>query len=350
MNLTSSKEKNGSKKTFITGIRNWIQLSVFIMTIAIGFQFYIFISQAMNNDPITVPRPVGVEGFLPIGALMGWKLFLLSGTWDIVHPASMVILGYAVLISFLLRKSFCGWFCPVGTLSEWVWKLGKSILGKNYRIPTWIDLPLRSVKYILFGFFGYIITKMTVSEIAAFIESPYYKIADVKMLHFFTRMSMLTAVVIVILIVLSLFFRNFWCRYACPYGALLGIFSLISPTRIHRNPETCINCEQCYQACPFHLPVNTKKQVYSPECSGCMDCVNICPSKNTLELKTSWLKNALKTSQAGLLIVIAFISVVYMAKISGHWKSQIPEHNFRVWLEMIDSPTIQHPSVQFKKE
>ncbi len=62
--------------------------------------------------------PAGVEGFPPIGALMGWTRFLATSTWDGVHPAGMVILGFAGLISLLGRKSFCGWFCPVGTLSE----------------------------------------------------------------------------------------------------------------------------------------------------------------------------------------------------------------------------------------
>jgi len=335
---------------FISGSRNRIQFIVFILTIAMGFQFYIYVSQVLGGDPITVPRPVGVQGFLPIGALLGWKYFILTGTWDVVHPAAMVILGYAVLISFLLRKSFCSWFCPVGTLSEWVWKLGESTLGKNHRIPIWIDLPLRSVKYFLLGFFVYIITKMSSIEIAAFLESPYYKIADVKMLHFFTKMSMLTAFVLMTLLVLSFFFRNFWCRYACPYGALLGLFSMLSPTRIHRNPETCTNCNQCFHACPFHLPVNTKKQISSPECSGCMDCVNVCPSENTLAFKTPGLKKALKTSRVGLLIVISFISIVYFAKITGHWGNQVSTHEFRAWLEIIESPTVQHPSMRFRKD
>ncbi len=168
------------------------------------------------------------------------------------------------------------------------------------------------------------------------------------MLHFFTRMSLLTAVVLAALVVLSLFFRNFWCRYACPYGALMGVFALFSPSRIQRNPDSCINCDQCSKVCPSHLPVNRVNQVLSPECTGCMDCVNVCPSKNTLELKV--FSKPIKTAHIGILIMAIFFGMVYCATITGHWKSQLSEAEFRMWLIRADTSEIQHPSVQFYEE
>jgi polyferredoxin len=88
---------------------------------------------------------------------MGWKLFVLTGIWDPVHPAAMVILGFAGLVSLTLRKSFCGWFCPVGTLSEWLWKLGRRIFGRNYRIPVWhsslAGFPFAQFEILAFGIF-----------------------------------------------------------------------------------------------------------------------------------------------------------------------------------------------------
>ena len=38
------------------------------------------------------------------------------------------------------------------------------------------------------------------------------------------------------LVVLSVVTKNFWCRYLCPYGALMGLLSMLSPTRIVRDP------------------------------------------------------------------------------------------------------------------
>lgn len=328
------------------GFRNSVQLGVFLLAIGIGLHFFIYVLQASGDGPVTLSRPPGVEGFLPIGALMGWKLFILSGEWDAVHPAAMVILGFAGFISLTLRKSFCGWFCPIGTFSEWLWKLGKRFIGKNYRIPVWIDLPLRSLKYLLLGFFVWTIFSMNRSAIFAFLQGPYYKMADVKMLFFFTRISTITAVVLVILVLSSVIIRNSWCRYLCPYGALMGLLALLSPTRIQRNPDSCIDCKQCSEVCPYHLPIDRRNRIISPECNGCMDCTLVCPAQNTLDLKTNGIrKKVWAPAKLGAIIIGVFIVVVYSAEITGHWKSRMSEYEFRMRLQALDSPKYRHPGV-----
>jgi polyferredoxin len=331
--------------------RHTVQLAVFLLTLAIGIQFAVYVFQAFGNGMITVQRPPGVEGFLPIGALMGWKLFLTTGIWDPIHPAAMVIIGFAGLVSLVLRKSFCGWFCPVGALSEWLWKLGRHILGKNYRLFPWLDFPLRSLKYLLLGFFVWVIASMPENAIYDFIFGAYYKLSDVKMLFFFTRMSLVTAIVLFFLLSASLFIRNFWCRYLCPYGALMGLFALISPTRIERKSETCIGCGQCRDTCPHQLKVDNKEKILSPECSGCMDCTKICPVENTLKMKTIGpIKRAWSTVSVGIVIVCLFTLLVFSARITGHWQTRLPRQEFRALLQQIDSPHIQHPKVLFMKK
>ncbi len=331
------------------GKRNWFQLGVFLATIGIGFQFFFYVHQASGNGVLTILRPPGVEGFLPIGALMGWKLFVQTGIWDSIHPAAMVLLGFAGFISLALRKSFCGWFCPVGALSEWLWKLGRKFFGKNFRLPVWLDVPLRSLKYLLLGFFVVIIFSMSTADILSFLESPYYQISDVKMLHFFTRMSTLTVVVLTILLLWSVFVPNAWCRYLCPYGALMGLLALCSPTRIRRNPDTCIGCQSCSEACPYDLPVDRKRCIRSPECNGCMECTRVCPVENTLVLKTTGMgKIGWNTARLGIVIIGIYVMMVYTAGITGHWKSSVSENEFRAGLQTIDSPEITHPKVLFK--
>lgn len=337
------------RKSHAWGIRNWIQLGVFLITVGIGIQFYIFVHQASGNGAVTVLRPPGVEGFLPIGALMGWKLFVQTGVWDPVHPAAMVILGFAGFISLALRKSFCGWFCPVGTLSEWLWELGGYLFGKNYKLPVWLDFPLRSLKYLLLVFFVKIIFSMSSPDIFGFLQSSYYKISDVKMLHFFTRMSSLTVVVLTVLVLSSVVIRNVWCRYLCPYGALMGLLAVFSPTRVQRNPDTCIGCKSCSQACPYYLPVDRKRYIISPECNGCMECTLVCPVEETLELKTIGTgKNGWNKAKLGTVIIGMYIGMVYSAGITGHWKSSVTEHEFRVRLQTINAPENTHPTVRFR--
>jgi len=340
----SMKKLADKTRPYSWGLRNYVQLGVFLLTIAMGIHFFIYVHQAAGEGAIAVSRPAGVEGFLPIGALMGWKLFLLTGIWDPIHPAAMVILGFAAVISFALRKSFCGWFCPVGTLSEWLWKLGRRILGKNYKLPLWLDYPLRSLKYLLLAFFVWTIFSMSRLAILAFLGSPYYKMSDVKMLFFFTQMSSTTGVVLLILVLASLIIRNFWCRYLCPYGALMGLFSLLSPTRVHRNPETCIDCKLCSEVCPYHLTVDRKLRIVSPECNGCMDCTLVCPVRHTLALKTIGMgKSIWSAARLGAVIIVLYIGLVYSATIAGYWKSSVSTDEFRLRLQEIHLSKYTHP-------
>lgn len=332
-------------KLYSWNLRNWVQLLFFTSTILIGIQFFLFVGQVQSQDPVTISRPAGVEGFLPIGALMGWKRFLVTGEWDMVHPAAMVILGFAVLTAFLFRKSFCGWFCPVGTFSEWMWKLDQKYFGKNYRINKWIDYPLRSLKYLLLGFFAWAVFGMSAFAIERFLESPYYQLSDVKMLHFFTQMSTVTFMSLLVLTILSLIYRNFWCRYLCPYGALLGIFSVLSPTRIKRDTEACTDCGVCSKACPYHLPVDKKVTIRSAECNGCMDCTLACPVKETLSLETTagFTKFRFTPRRLSVVVMGIFMVCYILARTTGVWDTKLTIQDYQKFIPQVNSGRFSHP-------
>ena len=85
------------------------------------------------------------------------------------------------------------------------------------------------------GLFLYAVGSLSAEGIAQFLESPYGIVADVKMAStFFRHMGVAAAVVIGILVLASVFVQNFWCRFLCPYGALMGLAALASPLRIFR--------------------------------------------------------------------------------------------------------------------
>ena len=161
-------------------IRLGVQLGFSAIAIWVGVQFYLWVRfYETHGSSLEVSRPPGVEAWLPIAALMNTKDFLLTGMVPELHPAGMFMLMAFLAISFLYRKAFCSWICPIGTLSEWLWELGQSVFGRNFALPRALDIPLRGLKYILFGLFAYVVVTMPVPEIRAFLASPYGLVADV---------------------------------------------------------------------------------------------------------------------------------------------------------------------------
>jgi polyferredoxin len=148
----------------------------------------------------------------------------------------MVLAAVFRLSSVLLKKAFCSWLCPVGTISEYLWKFGRRMFHRNIAISRWLDIPLRSLKYLSMGFFLFIVFSMSAEVLNAFMLSPFGIIADVKMLNFFRNIGIVGAAVLVSLVLLSIVIQNFWCRFLGPYGALMGIMATLSPVRIRRTP------------------------------------------------------------------------------------------------------------------
>jgi polyferredoxin len=267
-----------------------------------------------------VQHPGGAEGFLPIAALISLKHGLVAGRIDPVHPAGLFIFVAILGIGLLLKKAFCSWMCPVGTLSEGLWRLGRRLFGRNLTLPRWADYPLRSVKYLLLGCFLWAVWRMDGPMLEAFLDSPYHAGADVRMYLFFQHLSGLALGVILVLAGVSLLVQNAWCRYLCPYGALLGLLSLASPLRVTRAKASCIDCGLCHKACPSRIQVHRAGRVGSDECTACCRCVQACPVKDTLAMRAP-VGKAVPGWVLGLLAVGLFTAVTGLAMLSGHWRT-----------------------------
>jgi len=324
-------------RTYLRYARYAVQWGIFLFLLYAGYRFFFFVEHFLTAETASeeVARAIldsrfpSVEGFLPIGALMSLKLWVTEGIFDVTHPAALVIFVAALIMALVLRKGFCGWICPVGAVSDVAWKVGKKIFGKNFIIPRYADYGLRSMKYILMAFFIYVVVlKMPAFAILQFIGGDYYKIADVKMLFFFTKMTTTTATALSLLFVLSLLYKNFWCRYLCPYGALLGLVSFFSPLKVTRNEQACIHCGKCTKNCPSLLPVEQLKIVRSPECTGCLTCVSHCPAKGALDMSLM-KRTTVNPLLFACLVVAIFFGSIGIAKRTGHWHSAVTYEEYK---------------------
>ncbi len=349
-NLATLRKKliRRAKADHSQAIRRGTQSAFLLLNVWIGGAFYLWVRHLeVGAHDRAMARPAGVEGWLPIAGMMNLKYWFSTGLVPSIHPAAMFLFIAFLAISFLFRKAFCGWLCPVGTLSEYLWQLGRKLFHRNVQLPRWIDVPLRGLKYVLLGFFVWAVANMSAGAVEEFMHSPYGAIADVRMLNFFRGIGQTAAIVIALLAIASLLVKNFWCRYFCPYGALLGLTSLLSPFRVRRTASACIDCAKCAKACPASLPVDKLISIKSAECTGCMECVAVCPSEGALEMALPrWTRaphdGHLPAWAMAAGIAVLFFGIVGYAKTAGYWDGNLPDYVYRQLVPQANA--IEHPA------
>ncbi len=334
------------QKPPLTGIQGWrraVQFFFLAVVVAIGIQFCLFVSQLERAAALTVTRPAGIEAFLPISSLISLKYWLVTGIFNRVHPSGLVIFVTVLASAILLKRSFCSWICPFGLLTEYLNRLHRLIFRKNVKLPVGLDYPMRSLKYLLLAFFLWaIVLGMDAGALDYFIYSPYNMVADIKMLYFFKHITPVAFTVLAALVLLSIVIRNFWCRYLCPYGALLGMLSFLSLVKIHRNEDTCTGCEQCTRSCPVDIRVHQRRIVFSDECHGCLRCVAACPENETLYMSVSRRKGIVTPAVFAAAVCLLFIAGPLAGRISGRWHTGISTAEYRFHISNLDLPLYGH--------
>jgi polyferredoxin len=105
-----------------------VQFAFLLLNVCIGARFVLWVRyfESRGSSPYA-ERPAGVDGWLPIAGLMNMRYFLVAHHIPAIHPAAMVLVCVFVLRGPLVKKSFCSWLCPVGTVSEYGsmdWRIG----------------------------------------------------------------------------------------------------------------------------------------------------------------------------------------------------------------------------------
>jgi len=323
--------------------RHVVQAGFLATVLLIGWEFVRFV-HGLEAGRVVGTRPAGVEGFLPVAALLSLRHLFATGEVHPVHPAGLVILLLVLALGLLAKKAFCSWVCPVGTISEALAALSLRLFRRKLKLPRMLDLPLRSLKYLLLGFFAYaVFFQMGPAAVADFLDSPYNRVADVKMLYFFERLSPFAGKVLLALVGLSIVIPYSWCRYLCPYGALLGALSLLSPLKVTRHAPSCIDCNLCTKACPSNLPVARLTRVRSDECFGCLSCVAACPVTRALRVETpSPWQRAVRPAACAVLVVSLFVGGTLLARAAGLWHNSITTEEYARRIRAIDSPAYTH--------
>jgi NosR/NirI family nitrous oxide reductase transcriptional regulator len=154
------------------------------------------------------------------------------------YAVPIVVVGFfalPLLVALFAGRSFCAGVCPHGALQDLV-------LLKPLKVPNWLEQGLSVFPYIYLG--AGILFAATGS---AFIFCQYDPFVPV------FRMSGRSLMVLsgIALLVLGTVVGRPYCRFLCPYGALLNMGATLSKLRIRVTPDICTQCRLCEASCPF---------------------------------------------------------------------------------------------------
>ncbi|MEW6250358.1 MAG: 4Fe-4S binding protein [Planctomycetota bacterium] len=194
-----------------------------------------------------------------------------------LHISNFYILGGVLLMAVLLRRAFCGWVCPVGTVSEWLYGFGPArwLSGRRWPIelPDRVDAALGLLKYPVLGVILYFTWRAGELIFRGF--DPCYALIS----RHGTDITFWAYVVSGALVIGSLIVTVPFCRWLCPLAAVFAPFSRFGLARVRRDEAACSDCGACRRACPMAIPVDGVGEVTAARCTSCMECVTACPTK-----------------------------------------------------------------------
>ncbi|MCX6065578.1 MAG: 4Fe-4S binding protein [Chloroflexi bacterium] len=242
-----------------------------------------------NGGGIAFLSSASLHALCPFGGVETLYTFFASGMLvKKVHDASLVLMGIGIFLAVLFGPAFCGWICPLGTIQEFVSGFGRKVFRRrfNHFVPVKLDTVLRYARYAVLAWVIYVTATSGTLIFEAY--DPYFAL-----FNFWSAEVAPTALAVLgVTLVLSFFVERPWCKYACPYGAFLGVFNLFRIFSIKRSETTCKADGACSILCPMNIPVDSVKTVRDHQCISCLECTSeaICPVAKTVLFTSKGLK------------------------------------------------------------
>jgi len=218
----------------------WSYIDIAILLLLMGFVAWAVIKKQVRV-PVILTSLVSVAYFgffrhgcvCSIGAIQNVALAIVSHSYTIPFYVLLLFI-LPIIFTLFFGRVFCAGVCPIGALQELV-------NVKNYKLSKVVTGVLSIFPWIYLGFA--VLFAVTNSRFIICHYDPFVGI--------FRLGGELPLILFgIILLIFSVFTGRPFCRFLCPYGAILSLFSRISFLQVKITKKECINCQLCHNACP----------------------------------------------------------------------------------------------------
>jgi ferredoxin len=229
------------------------------------------------------------EQWCPFGGIEAIYTYVAEGNMLCsLGVSNFYILGGVIAMTLLLRRAFCGYACPIGSLSELLHAAAKRVGVGTVSVPRRLDRVLALLKYVVLAIIVWLTWQA--GELVFRGLCPAYALVS----RHGADITFWAYVVLAGIAVASLAITMPFCRWLCPLAAVLNLFSRFGLMRIKRT-SACTGCGRCTVECPMSIPVAQLPQVTAARCIACLNCVEACPREGALRWSAAIEKAALPT-------------------------------------------------------
>ena len=250
--------------------------------------FFILVALIVTNHTLAerglkIPylSSMSIHAICPFGGVESLYTYITTGAFvRMIHSSSLVLMLIVFILTLGFGAIFCGWICPLGTFQAFTSKIGNKLFKNkyNYIIPTKLDRKLRYLRYAVLLWILYI-TAVT-SKLVFSDYCPYSALFNL----WSGNIAIGGGIILFAIVLLSLISERPFCKYGCPYGALLGLGNRIRLFKLRRDSKLCSSCGICNSVCPMNIKISDKDIVKDHQCISCMKCTSqeACPIDNAL--------------------------------------------------------------------
>lgn len=252
------------KRIRYTAIRLTVLFGAFLMVSVNPFvNFYLH-----NNFVQGWYQSIGIGALWFVSPLEGLESFMITKA---VYMPSLVGMILPFTLAFLLGRVFCSWICPVTFILELFDRLRKLVSRKKFLR----NRLLVAKKVLWFTLLAELLVSMILgAPLFVFLSPPGLVGREIMMLVFFKTLA-LEGALLLIIVVLELLTRRFFCRSFCPLGALLACIGQKRKLRVEVENKACVDCGLCRKSCPMGLSPHLGEGL-SAYCWNCGECLDNC--------------------------------------------------------------------------